>query len=124
VDLPALLDLEERTLPAEHRAAPPALRLLIRTAHVVVLEDAVAILGMGIAESRTGTWYLAVIAVDPAHQRRGLGRRLAEHLIQQAPASRHLATAIAVTEDGRAFLERLGFAGEGEVFQKPIGRRA
>lgn len=124
VDLPALLDLEERTLPADQQVAAPALRLLIRTGYAVVLEEAGAVVAMGIAETRCGTWYLAIVAVDPAHQRKGLGRELVGHLIEQAPPSCHLATAVGVTEGGRGFLTGMGFTADGPAFTRSIGRRA
>jgi N-acetylglutamate synthase-like GNAT family acetyltransferase len=98
------------------------IRLHIRTSCVVVLEEQGTIVGLGIAETRSGTWYLAAIAVAPAHQRKGLGTSILEHLLAQAPPARRFATAIGVTDAGRGFFRKLGFQADGDAFQRAIGR--
>jgi ribosomal protein S18 acetylase RimI-like enzyme len=84
----------------------------IAAGHVVVVETDGLIDGYMIAWPEPEAYFIDDIAVDPAKQGRGLGRRLLEHAFDEAP--RHGASAVtlytnvAMTEN-LALYARLGF---------------
>lgn len=59
-------------------------------------------------------WYLAVIAVDPAHQRRGLGSAVIRPALDLADAQGHEAFLETADPDNAAWYARLGFDTETE----------
>jgi ribosomal protein S18 acetylase RimI-like enzyme len=80
--------------------------------HVVVIENADGVQGYMIAWPQTDAYFIDNIAVDPAQQGEGLGRRLIDHALTEArrlllPAIR-LYTNVAMTEN-LSLYAHLGF---------------
>jgi GNAT superfamily N-acetyltransferase len=64
-------------------------------------------------------WYLAFIAVDPPHQRRGLGSALMKHGIERCTRDGLPAYLEATSLENRAFYERHGFETLGKIQPGP-----
>src|SRR6516162_2018576 len=84
----------------------------VAAGHVVVIGTAGAVDGYMIAWPETDTYFIDNIAVDPARQGKGLGRRLIEHAVGEArrfqlPSIR-LYTNVAMTEN-LSMYAHLGF---------------
>ncbi len=94
----ALLGVVERTVPAERLGG--ALELVER---------------MGPAHPDEPHWYLPFIAVDPAHQRKGLGSVLLRHALAICDREGRLAYLEATSAANRALYERHGFEAVGEI---------
>lgn len=86
------------------------------TGRFVVFEQALSLLGCAYVETRGQRGYLGLLAVDPEHQGRGIGHRLARE------AERHFRAAdcravelrvISARSELVAFYEKLGFAVQG-----------
>ncbi|MCZ4496192.1 MAG: ribosomal-protein-alanine acetyltransferase [Thermoleophilia bacterium] len=86
-DLDALMRLEERCFPApwsrgmyEEELVRPANNAV----HLAARDDAVGgrLLGAGLASRIGDSWHIMNILVDPSAQRRGIGARLLEQLIE------------------------------------------
>ena len=97
---------------------------------VLILKDK-KVVGMGRVVGDGGLFYQVVdIAVEPAHQRRGLGKaivgRIVEHLNQSAPAGAHVS--LIADGDARHLYAQFGFeptapASIGMAFSVPAGGR-
>ena len=72
------------------RPSPPPLRRLPRVARALANPGAIRLLRQrqrALAKAHeTPSWHLAFLATDPAHQGRGIGRRLLEHVLLRADA--------------------------------------
>lgn len=63
-------------------------------------------------EGRTGVWELKNIAVDPAHQRKGVGQKLLDHAAKQAMSMGAKVLEVGTGDAGAgqlAFYEKAGF---------------
>lgn len=86
-DLPALVSLEQRVFAAGDAFTPKQLRYLIRTSRSLIKVARVdgEVVGWAIAlirrHKRTQSARLYSLAVDPAYQGRGLGKRMATELL-------------------------------------------
>jgi ribosomal protein S18 acetylase RimI-like enzyme len=65
--------------------------------------------------------YLWMIGVDPAHQGRGLGTALVEHVLERCDREGRPAYLEASSARSRALYERLGFTVEGAPLELPDG---
>ena len=84
----------------------------IAAGHVVVIEVARAVEGYLISWPKMEAYFIDNIAVDPAHQGLGLGRRLMEHGVREA--KRHNLSAIqlytnAAMTENLAMYAHMGF---------------
>ena len=83
-DLPALIVMANHSRSAAHwppeqyQAALESGRLLL------VAEESVTVLGFLVAHDIAGEWELENIVVAPAHQKRGIGKRLVHALVHEA----------------------------------------
>lgn len=72
------------------RPSPPPLRAIPRIAQALAQPGAIRLIRRrqrALAKAhKTPSWHLAFLATDPAHQGRGIGRRLIEHILQRADA--------------------------------------
>ncbi|KAK4443353.1 puromycin N-acetyltransferase [Podospora aff. communis PSN243] len=59
-------------------------------------------------------WYLAVLAIDPEHERRGIGRTLVRWGLEQAAAEEDGKVFLIATAEGKPLYEALGFRVLGE----------
>ncbi|KAJ4298327.1 hypothetical protein N0V88_003352 [Collariella sp. IMI 366227] len=64
-------------------------------------------------EGHSKMWYLMVLAIDPAHQRRGIGKMLMRHGLSLVAEARREAFLVA-TPEGRGMYEAMGFRQIGE----------
>lgn len=127
-DIPTLLALEARALPSELRSNAGGLSSAITSDCVAIAtadeEGRGPAIGMGIARQRGAVWLLAIVAVDPDHRRRGLGKRIVQGLLRQAPAGCPTACAVAVSEAGARLLVSAGFTGDGAAFTLQLQKAA
>lgn len=66
-------------------------------------------------------WYLSIVAVDPAAQGRGLGRRLLEPTIAEADRSAATCNLETFGEHNLAFYQRLGFVAAARFSEPTTG---
>jgi ribosomal protein S18 acetylase RimI-like enzyme len=97
----------------------------IAAGHVVVIHSGGTVAGYMIAWPETDTYFIDNIAVDPARQGKGLGRRLIEHAVGEArrfqlPSIR-LYTNVAMTEN-LSMYAHLGFVETHRATEKGFHR--
>ncbi len=102
---------------------------VIRAGVVFVVCDGPRLVAVGQAFVDTASpdrpWEIREIVVHPNHRLQGLGRRLLDLLLGNAPPRCTTAIGLAVTEDGRRFAEATGFVlAEGLRFTRPLERKA
>lgn len=72
------------------RPSPPPLGALPRVVRALAQPGAIRLIRQrqrALAKAhRTPSWHLAFLATEPAHQGRGIGRRLLEHILERADA--------------------------------------
>jgi len=112
-------ELSERLHEPPPPAPPPPERALIRMRQLLerdpggawVTEAGGEIVGAALAIDRDGLWGLSLFIVDPAHQSRGLGRALLQHVLEYGGGGRRGGVILA-SPDARALraYARAGFA--------------
>jgi ribosomal-protein-alanine N-acetyltransferase len=119
-DAPALAamsrDTIEAGLPWRYRE-PEMLRFMRSSRYnVIVAEFNSEIAGFAVMGYGDSDAYLALLAVDPLHQHRGIGRRMLEWLLKTAEVSGMESVAVELREDNvtaHKLYESLGFTATG-----------
>ncbi|MCC6303523.1 MAG: ribosomal protein S18-alanine N-acetyltransferase [Gammaproteobacteria bacterium] len=110
-DLPAVMDIEQRAY--EFCWTEGIFRDCLAVgyrSHVILLDGKVA--GYGVVSAAAGEAHILNLCVDPHQRRRGLGRALLNHLIEDARAASATVLLLEVRPSnaaGIALYEQLGF---------------
>ncbi len=111
-DLPAIVALEEAAFQPWRRSSPGSLRRSVTSAHqsVWVIDDGGVVADM-ILWHRAKSMRIYGLAVDPARQGQGLGKRLMDHGIEMARAKGQTVLLEADVNDARlvSWYEQQGF---------------
>ena len=84
-------------------------------ARTLVVDDGERPLAMGTLHDYDRIGYVALMGVEPAAQRRGLGRTVLDALLALSRGYGHPVVSLEATEAGRALYERAGFVKQAET---------
>jgi GNAT superfamily N-acetyltransferase len=128
-DLEKLLELQGRADPPGDARLSRALMAAYIANHCVAIATAGEdgrgpAIGFGVAREQGGAWVLSAVTVHPEHRGMGLGKRIVESLLRQAPPGSSYAAAYAVNEAGAKLLSSAGFTGHGRAFSLTLQKAA
>jgi GNAT superfamily N-acetyltransferase len=115
VDVIQLLELYKTTWWALNRSAADVRRALDHSHPVVSAWDGAHLVGFTrVISDRTYRATIWDVIVRPSHQRRGIGKRLLDFVLEHSDL-KSVSSFLLLTKDKHAFYERLGFQSEREM---------